>query len=91
VIALKLPNKVAKEICHQEQETSRNMLARLKAKLGFDAKPERWLTITSVDNPLLVESDKFGTLVAEELSTATGTKITDADLAVSASVPLTEN
>jgi len=46
------------------------------------------LTVTSVDNLLPVESDKFGALVAQELTIATGTRITKTDLAISASVPI---
>lgn len=89
VITLKVPSKVAKEISGQEPQTSGGVLSRLKTKLGFTPDTEQWLTVTSVDNPLLAEYDKFGALVAQQLTTATGTEITKANLAISASVPIT--
>jgi hypothetical protein len=90
IIALKLPSKVAKEISGQERQTSGGVLARLRAKLGFEPETEPWLTVTSVDNPLLEDCEKFGALVAPELTTATGTSIAMTDLAISASMPITE-
>ncbi len=87
VIALKLPSKVANEVSGQKRHTS-GILGRLKAKLGLTPESEQWLTVTSVDNPLLQEYDKFGALVAQELTTATGTTITETDLAISASIPI---
>jgi hypothetical protein len=88
VITLRVPSKVAEEFSGQKRQKS-GILARLKAKLGFGRETEHWLTITSVDNPLLEEYDKFGAMVAQELTTATGTTITKSNLAISASVPIT--
>jgi hypothetical protein len=89
VITLRVPSKVAEEISGEEPQTSGGILSRLKAKLGFGRETEHWLTITSVDNPLLEDNDKFGAVVAQELTTATGTTITKSNLAISVSVPIT--
>lgn len=63
-------------------------LSKLKAKLGLIPEAERWFVISSVDNPLLREIAKFGPLVAEQITKASGTTVTEADLAISASVPV---
>jgi hypothetical protein len=87
IIALKLPSKIAKEISGQGRSIG-SILERVKSKLGLTSETERWLTVTSVNNPLLEQYEKFGTLVAQELSTATGTKIATTDLAISAGMPI---
>lgn len=93
VVALRLPSKVGMELSGQELLERVGMLSKLKAKLGFGSaiETERWLTITNVDNPLLDEHDKFEALVAQELTTATGTPVNKTDLLISASVPIDED
>lgn len=93
VVALRLPTKVAMELSGQELLGSVGILSKLKAKLGLGsaAVTEHWWTVTNVDNPMLDEHDKFEALVAQELTSATGTTINKSDLAISASVPINED
>lgn len=88
VVALRLPSKVAKEISGQEMETSGGILSKLKAKLGLTPETGRWLTVTSVYNPMLEEPDRFEALVAQGLTNATGAIVTKSNVAISASVPI---
>jgi hypothetical protein len=88
VVSLRLPGKVAKEISSEDVVESGGIFMRLKAKLGLIPETEQWLTVTSVDNPLLPQLDNFKALVAQQLTTATGTPITHSNLAVCASIPL---
>ncbi len=90
VVALRLPSKVAMELSGQELLEPAGMLSKLKAKLGLRtaAETEHWLTVTNVDNPLLDEHHKFEALVAQQLTTATGTPVNKSDLVISASVPI---
>jgi hypothetical protein len=88
ILALRLPGEVAKEISSQDLPTS-GILSRFKAKLGLGGVDQwRWFTVTSVDNPLLEQTDKFAALVTNELTKATGITITKSDLAISATVPI---
>lgn len=89
VVAIKLSSKIAKQISGQDMESSGDIISKLKVKLGFAAGVERWFIVTSVDNPLLEEIAKFRSLVADELAKATGTAITESELAISASIPIT--
>ncbi len=90
VVALRLPSKVAMELSGQELLEPASMLSKLKARLGLGsvAETEHWLTVTNVDNPLLDEHTKFEALVAQELTTASGTAVNKSDLVISASVPI---
>lgn len=88
VVALRLPSRVVKKISGQEMETSGGILSKLKAKLRHAPETELWWTVTNVDNPLLEKSDRFKALVAHWLTTATGSTVNKADLAISASVPI---
>jgi len=88
ILALRLPGKVAKEISSQELATS-GVLSKFKAILRLGRSDEwRWFTVTSVDNPLLEQMDRFVALVTQELTKATGITVTKSDLAISASVPI---
>lgn len=89
VVTLKLASKIAKQISGQDLKTSGSIISKLKVKLGLTSETERWFVVTSVDNPLLEEVGKFGPKVAERLTKATGTAITESELAISASVPVT--
>jgi len=89
VVAAKVAGKVAKQISGQDMKSSGGMIAKLKAKLGLTKEPERWFVVSSVDNPLL-EEIWFGAVMAERLSKATGTTVSESDLAISASVPVSE-
>jgi len=81
VIALKLASKVAKQI--SGQENSGGIISKLKTKLGLTSETERWFVVTSLNNPLL-EEIWFGTLVADRLTKAIGTSITESELTISA-------
>ena len=80
VIALKLASKVAKQI--SGQENSGGIISKLKTKLGLTSETERWFVVTSLNNPLL-EEIWFGALVADRLTKATGTSITESELTIS--------
>jgi len=56
VIALKLANKVAKQISGQENGSG-GIISKLKTKLGLTSETERWFVVTSLNNPYL---RKFG-------------------------------
>jgi len=88
VVALKLASKIAKQISGEDMKTSGGIVSSLKAKLGLTPRTERWFVVTSVDNPLL-EEVRFGALVADRLTKATGNTVAESDLAISASVPVT--
>jgi len=81
VIALKLASKVAKQISGQEN-SSGGIISKLKTKLGLTSETERWFVVTSLNNPLL-EEIWFGALVADRLTKATGTSITESELTIS--------
>jgi len=88
VIAAKVSSKIAKEIAGQTSVVaSEGILSKLKAKLSHTLEIEQWLTVTNIENPLLQDYDRFGTLVAEQLATASGATITKSNLAISATVP----
>ncbi len=88
ILAAKVASKVAKEISGQDMKSSGGIISKLKAKLGLTKETERWFVVTSVDNPLLAEPDKFGLQVAERLTKATGTAVSKTDLSISASAPV---
>jgi len=67
-----------------------SVLSKLKVKLRFTPEAERWLAITSVENPMLKQLDAFKALVAKELGYATGEIIIDSSVEVCATVPLNE-
>lgn len=87
VVAVKVASKVAKQISGQDMKSSGGIIAKLKVKLGLAQETERWFVVSSVDNPLL-EEIWFGALIADRLSKATGTTVSESDLAISASVPV---
>jgi len=89
-VAVKLPANVASEISGQALLISEGFFAKLKSKLGLTPEAESWLAVTSVDNPLLEQLDRFKTLLVEQLADATGKPITKTDVAVSAGVPVNE-
>jgi len=88
VVAVKVASRIAKQISGQNMKSSRGIISKLKAKLGLTEETERWLVVTSVDNPLIEEIPKFVPLVAATLTKATDTAVTESDLAISASVPV---
>ena len=81
---------MAKEISGQET-TARGILSKLKSALGFGEETDRWLTLASVDNPLLEQTDRLAILVMEKLTRATGVAITESDLAISVVHPVHGN
>jgi len=87
-VTVKLPVDVTTEISGQDLLTSEGPFAKLKSKLGLTPKAESWLVVTSVDNPLLEQLDKFKALVVEQLVGATARPVTKSNLMVSASVPV---
>lgn len=87
VVAIRLTSKVAKQISGQEMKTPGGIISKLKARVGLTPRADRWLIVTSVDNPLL-EEIWFGAVVADRLTKATGTTVTESELAISASVPV---
>jgi hypothetical protein len=89
VIALKLPGELAKEIAGRDSTISQGILSKLKAKFAHNDETEQWLTVTNIDNPLLNDYDRFGTLVVQRLRAATGIAVPMSNLAISASVPIT--
>jgi hypothetical protein len=88
VIALRLPTDVVREISGQDLVAAGSVLSRLKTKLKIAPQAERWLAITSVDNPMLEQLDAFQALLAEELGYATGEMVIDSSVEVCATVPL---
>jgi len=90
VLALRLPADVVREISGQDLVVVESVLSKLKVKLRFTPEAERWLAITSVENPMLKQLDAFKALVAKELGYATGEIIIDSSVEVCATVPLNE-
>ena len=90
VLVLRLPAEVVREISGQDLVAMGSVLSRLKARLKFSAEADRWLAITSVDNPLLQELDTLQASVAQELSYTIGTSILESNVEVCATVPLNE-
>jgi hypothetical protein len=90
VLALKLSADVVKEISGQDLVSVGSVFSRLKAKLRSTPEAQRWLAITSVDNPMLEQLDAFQAYVAEELGYATGELVIDSSVDVCATVPLNE-
>lgn len=88
MIALKLASKVAKQISEQENGSG-GIISKLKTKLGLTSETERWFVVTSLNNPLL-EEIWFGALVADRLTKATGTSITESELTISAAAGVRE-
>jgi len=89
-VAVKLPANVTSEISGQALLISEGLFAKLKSKLGLTSEAESWLAVTSVDNPLLEQLDRFKSLLVEQLADATGKPVTKTDVAVSAGVPVNE-
>ena len=85
-VAVRLPANVANEISGQDLLASLGFFAKMKAKLRFAPEPESWLAVTSVDNPLLEQLDRFKALLVQHIAEATGKPVTKSNLAVSASV-----
>ena len=87
-IAVRLPADVTSEISGESLLIVQGFFAKMKSRLGLVPEPESWLAVTSVDNPLLEELDKFKSLLAARLTDATGIAVTKSSLAISASVPV---
>ena len=87
-VAVRLPANVASEISGQDLLTSLGFFAKMKTKLRFTPEPESWLAVTSVDNPLLEQLDRFKALLVQHIAEATGKPVTKSNLAVSASIPV---
>ena len=86
VVAVKLSSKVATEIAGDASVISEGLRSKLKAKISRGSETEQWLAVTSIENPLLEDYDKFGALVAQVLTTASGIPVEKADLAVAGSI-----
>ena len=84
---MRLPANVTSEISG-ETLVSGGFFTKLKSRLGFTPTEESWLAVTSVDNPMLEQLDRFKALLVENLTNATGRAVTKSNLAVSASVPV---
>jgi len=87
-VAVRLPANVTSEISGQDLLTSLGFFAKVKVKLRFTPEPESWLAVTSVDNPLLEQLDRFKALLVQHIAEATGKPVTKSNLAVSASIPV---
>jgi len=90
VLVLKLPAQAVREISGQDLVAVGGTLASFKAKLKFTPQAERWLAVTSVDNPMLEQLDDFQASVAQELGHVTGEIIVNSSVEVCATVPLGE-
>jgi len=82
VVALKLSSKIAREIAGDASVVSGGLRSKLEPKISRDSVTEQWLAVTSIENPLLEDCDKFGVLVAQVLTTASGVPVEKADLAI---------
>jgi len=87
-IAVRLPTDVASEISGESLLISQGIFTKVKVRLGLASEPESWLAVTSVDNPLLEELDRFKALLVARLTDATGVAVTKSSLSISASVPV---
>ena len=85
-IAVRLPTDVASEISGESLLISQGIFTKVKVRLGLASEPESWLAVTSVDNPLLEELDRFKALLVARLTDATGVAVTKSSLSISASV-----
>jgi len=85
-IAVRLPADVASEISGESLLISQGFFTKVKVRLGLASEPESWLAVTSVDNPLLEELDRFKALLVARLTDATGVAVTKSSLSISASV-----
>ena len=85
-IAVRLPTDVASEISGESLLISQGFFTKVKVRLGLASEPESWLAVTSVDNPLLEELDRFKALLVARLTDATGVAVTKSSLSISASV-----
>ena len=90
VLVLRLPMEVVREISGHDLVAVGGVLSRLKGKLKFTPGAERWLAVTSVDNPMLEQLDDFQASVARELGFATGDAVIGSSVEVCATVPLNE-
>ena len=81
---------MVREISGQDLLAVGGVLSRLRAKLKFTPEAERWLAVTSVDNPMLEQLDDFQASVARELGSATGGVVIGSSVEVCATVPLNE-
>jgi len=77
-----------REVSGQDLVAVGSVLSRLKVKLRFTPEAERWLAITSVDNPMLEQLNTFQASVAEGLGYATGGMVIDSSVDVCATVSL---
>jgi len=87
-VAVRLPADVASEISRESILISQGLFTKVKSRLGLAPEPKGWLAVTSVDNPLLEELDRFKALLVARLTDATGIAVTKSSLAISASVPV---
>lgn len=86
-VALKLPRKVVKKISGQGMERA-GILSKLKEKLGHVTDTEAWWIVTSVENPSLGNTGEFQKMIADSLTTATGTAVDKSNIAISASIKI---
>jgi len=86
VVALKLSSKVATEITTNESVETEGLLAKIKTKMSCPPETERWLALTSIENPLLEDHDSLGGLIAEGLTEASGVTVGKSDLLIVGSI-----
>jgi len=80
VVALKLPGNVAKEVAGQKPMAG-GVFEEL-AKLWRRVEPEHWLIVASMQNGVMIDSERFAALVAEGLTQASGVTVPASDLII---------
>ena len=80
VVALKLPNNIAKEVAGQKSG-ARGVLAKL-AELWRSVEPEQWLIVANMQKDFMNDPERFAALVARSLSKASGVTVPVSDLVI---------
>lgn len=86
VVALKLSSKVVAEIAGSASALSSSTLSKLKSKMTHVSETDQWLTVTSIENPLLEDYDHFGALIALQLTAASGTPVVKSNVTIAGSI-----
>jgi len=80
VVALKLPNNIAKEVAGQKSGAL-NVLAKL-AEFWRSVEPEQWLIVANMQKGFMNDPERFAALVARSLSKASGVTVPVSDLVI---------
>ena len=90
VVALKMPSSVDGEITGLWSVLSSVIPTRLKSIAGHNDETSRqWLIVTSMQNAMLKDYDRFTALVAQGLTKASGVTVTTSDLILSSNTATT--